>query len=164
MFYLISKTIPESYDPFLYGWTADKDLAERFKESRNMDRFRLVKKKMDDEESDITVVLSSGEQITITPDKIGEAKLISFGGEEKYDLNQTLFSILIGSEDKDAIVTQLPNGDMDNCNILYKVSETAGQPTLFSNDWRNVTIATLITSLIDSKISDRTIDIYFNFS
>lgn len=119
---------------------------------------------VDDEESDITVVLSSGEQITITPDKIGEAKLISFGGEEKYDLNQTLFSILIGSEDKDAIVTQLPNGDMDKCDILYKVSETAGDPALFSEKWRDVTIATLITSLINPEIPDRTIDIYFNFS
>lgn len=94
MFYLRSKTIPESYDPFLYGWTADKDLAERFKESRNMDRFRLVKKKMDDEECDILSKRYSTSMISMQPLTDGEQDImVPMTWSEFHDVNAAVDAI-----------------------------------------------------------------------
>ena len=49
-FYLNDKKNPESLVPYLYGFTDKKDLYKRFKETRNMDKFSIIKDEIDKDE------------------------------------------------------------------------------------------------------------------
>lgn len=104
----------------------------------------------------------------VTPDGVNQALEqkeeygITFGRDEEYDLNQTLYSVLIGYDDAKVYG---PNGETTNCDITYSIGENVIKDSIggFS---KATTFAEFIQSLVDyGGYSDRApVYIYFNFS
>lgn len=84
---------------------------------------------------------------------------ITFGGEEIYDLNQTLYSFLTGSDDS---IVYGPNGETTGYTITYSIGAGGAVVSGIGNHF---TFANFIESLVgNGDYSDRTpVYIYFNF-
>lgn len=110
-----------------------------------------------DRDANINVMLPGGElQALEQKEEYG----ITFGRDEEYDLNQTLYSFLIGSDDA---MIYLPSGESTDYTISYSIEEGG---SIIPGIEKDATFAEFIQSLVDyGGYSDRApVYIYFNFS
>lgn len=143
-------------------WDADTAI---FKGFENNFSFIFVPT-ADGNNANINVMLPGGElQALEQKEEYG----ITFGRDEEYDLNQTLYSFLTGSDD--AIVYG-PNGETANCDITYLIDAVGGDPIL-GGFTKTTTFAEFIKALVvyDSDKDDvpdyidrAVVYINFNFS
>ena len=142
-------------------WDADTTIFNGFE---NNFSFIFVPTADGNEDANINVMLPGGElQALEQKEEYG----ITFGRDEEYDLNQTLYSFLTGSDD--AIVYG-PNGEARNCEITYLIDAVGGDsiPGAFT---KTTTFAEFIKSLVvydadkDDVIdyTDRAV-VYINFN
>ena len=144
-------------------WDADTTIFNGFE---NNFSFIFVPTADGNEDANINVMLPGGElQALEQKEEYG----ITFGRDEEYDLNQTLYSFLTGSDD--AIVYG-PNGETTNCAITYLIDTVGGDP-IPGAFTKTTTFAEFIKELVNFDADkDDVIDytsravvyIYFNFS
>lgn len=109
-------------------------------------------------DASVSVKLPGASELTALTEK--EVYKITFGRDEDYDLNQTLYSFFTGS---DEAIVYLQNGESTDYSITYTI-EQGGE--LISGASKDATFAEFINELVGyGGYTDRDpVYIYFNFS
>lgn len=109
-------------------------------------------------DASVSVKLPGASELTALTEKA--VNKITFGRDENYDLNQTLYSFFTGS---DEAIVYLQNGESTDCSITYRI-EQGGES--ISGAKKDDTFAEFINKLVGYEgYEDRDpVYIYFNFS
>ena len=148
---------PSTHAQLTAVWDADTTL---FKGFENNFSFIFVPAANGVKDVNMNVMLSNGE---LQPLERKEEYGITFGRDEEYDLNQTLYSFLIGYDDEGV---HGPNGETTNCDITYSIGEDVIESSIPGPFTKTTTFAEFIKDLVgDSGYTSRAVVyIYFNFS
>ena len=109
-------------------------------------------------DASVSVKLPGASELTALTKK--EGFKITFDREEKYDLNQTLYSFFTGS---DEAIVYLQNGESTDYSIIYSIKQ---EGELISGTSKDATFAEFINELVGyGGYTDKDpVYIYFNFS
>lgn len=109
-------------------------------------------------DASVSVKLPGASELTALTKK--EGFKITFDREEKYDLNQTLYSFFTGS---DEAIVYLQNGESTDYSIIYSIKQ---EGELISGASKDATFAEFINELVGyGGYTDKDpVYIYFNFS
>ena len=108
-------------------------------------------------DASVSVKLPGASELTALTEK--EVYKITFGRDENYDLNQTLYSFFTGS---DEAIVYLQNGESTDYSIIYRIGQGGDSISGVSKD---ATFAEFINELVGyGGYTDRDpVYIYFNF-
>ena len=109
-------------------------------------------------DASVSVKLPGASELTALTEKA--VNKITFDRDEKYDLNQTLYSFFTGS---DEAIVYLQNGESTDCSITYRIEQGGDS---ISGAKKDDTFAEFINKLVGYEgYEDRDpVYIYFNFS